>query len=51
MKQTRQAGHAIKQSIYLDVYDTNIYTYLETSVGQSSNLSLNFVHFFNTSVD
>jgi hypothetical protein len=28
----------------------NIYSYLETSGGQSSNLYLNVVHFFNTSV-
>ena len=28
----------------------NIYSYLETSGGQSSNLSLNVVHFFNTGV-
>ncbi len=31
--------------------NTNIYTYLETSGGQSSNLYLNVVHFFNTSVN
>jgi len=30
--------------------NTNVYSYLETSVGQSSNLYLN-VHFFNTSVN
>jgi len=30
--------------------NTNIYSYLETSVGQSSNLYLKVVHFFNTSV-
>jgi hypothetical protein len=30
--------------------NTNIYSYLETSVGQISNLYLNVVHFFNTSV-
>ncbi len=30
--------------------NTNIYTYLETSGGQSSNLYLNVVHFFNTRV-
>jgi len=29
----------------------NIYYYLETSGGQSSNLYLNVVHFFNTSVN
>ncbi len=28
--------------------NTNIYSYLETSGGQSSNLYLNAVHFFNT---
>jgi hypothetical protein len=31
--------------------NTNIYSYLETSGGQSSNLYLNFVHFFNASVN
>jgi hypothetical protein len=31
--------------------NTNIYSYLETSDGQSSNLHLNVVHFFNTSVN
>jgi hypothetical protein len=30
--------------------NNNIYSYLETSCGQSSNLNLNVVHFFNTSV-
>ncbi len=30
---------------------TNIYFYLETSGGQSFNLYLNVVHFFNTSVN
>jgi len=30
--------------------DTNIYSYLETSGGQSSGPYLNDVHFFNTSV-
>ncbi len=28
--------------------NTNIYSYLETSGGQSSNLYLNVVHFLNT---
>ncbi len=28
--------------------NTNIYSYLETSGGQSSNLYLNVVYFFNT---
>ncbi len=31
--------------------NTNIYSYLETSGGQSSNLYLNVVHFFDTSVN
>ena len=31
--------------------NTNIYSYLETSGGQISNLYLNVVHFFNTSVN
>ena len=31
--------------------NTNIYSYLETSDGKSSNLYLNVVHFFNTSVN
>ncbi len=31
--------------------NTNIYSYLETSGGQSYNLYLNGVHFFNTSVN
>ncbi len=33
---------------YLNI---NIYSYLETSGGQSSNLYLNVVHFFNASVN
>ncbi len=31
--------------------NTNIHSYLETSGGQRSNLYLNVVHFFNTSVN
>jgi hypothetical protein len=31
--------------------NTNIKSYLESSGGQNSNLYLNVVHFFNTSVD
>jgi hypothetical protein len=31
--------------------NTNIYSYLETSGGQSYNLYLNAVHFFNTSLN
>ncbi len=30
--------------------NTNIYSYLETSGGQSSDLYINVIHFFNTSV-
>jgi hypothetical protein len=48
-------GHMtnLKQSILdtFNIYDTNIYSYLETSSGQSSNLYLNVVHCFNTSVN
>ncbi len=41
--------HALKNvNNYLNI---NIYSYLETSGGQSSNLYLNVVNFFNTSVD
>jgi hypothetical protein len=35
----------------INCLNTNIYSYLETSGGQSSNLYLNVVHFFNTSVN
>jgi hypothetical protein len=31
--------------------NTNIYSYLETSGGQSSNIYLNAAHIFNTSVN
>jgi hypothetical protein len=41
--------HALKY-VY-NWLNTNIYSYLETSGGQSSNLYLNVVHFFNTSVN
>ncbi len=41
--------HALKNvNNYLN---THIYSYLETSGGQSSNIYLNVVHFFNTSVN
>ncbi len=41
--------HALKNvNNYLN---TNIYSYLETSSGQSSNLYLNVVQFFNNSVN
>jgi hypothetical protein len=38
--------HALKN--VKNSLNTNIYSYLETSGGQSSNLYLNAVHFFNT---
>ncbi len=34
-----------------NILNTNIYSHLETSGGQSSNLYLNVVHFFNTRVN
>jgi hypothetical protein len=34
-----------------NLLNTNIYSYLETSGGQSFNLYLNDDHFFNTSVN
>jgi hypothetical protein len=40
--------HILK--IVKNCLNTNIYSYLETSGGQSSNLYLNVVHFFNTSL-
>jgi hypothetical protein len=49
------SGHStnLKQSILetFDIYDTNIYSYLETSGGQSSFWYLNVVHIFNSSVN
>ncbi len=41
--------HALKN--VSNCLSTNIYPYLETSGGQSSNQYLNVVHFFNTSVN
>jgi len=41
--------HALKN--VSNCLNTNIYSYLETSSGQSSNLYLNVVHFINTSVN
>ncbi len=41
-------AHFTNVSICLD---TNIWSYLETSGGQSSNLYLNAVYFFNASVN
>jgi hypothetical protein len=43
-----ETAHFKKVTNYLN---TNIYSYLETSGGQSSNLYLNVVHLFNTSVN
>jgi hypothetical protein len=31
--------------------NTNMYSYVETSGGQSSNLDLNVIHFLNTNVN
>ncbi len=39
--------HALKNVI--NCLNANIYSYLETSGGQSSNLFLDVVHFFNNS--
>jgi len=36
--------------VFYNCLNANIYSYLKTSGGQSSNLYLNLVHFFNTSV-
>jgi hypothetical protein len=41
--------HALKN--VNNCWNTNISFYLETSSGQSYNLFLNVVHFFNTSVN
>ncbi len=49
-----KAGTAMEQHVLQNVnncWNSNIYSYLETSGGQSSNLYLNVVHFFNTSVN
>ncbi len=55
IKTGTSSGHLrnLKQSILVtfDIYDANIYSYLETSGGQSCNLYLNAVHFINTSVN
>ncbi len=40
----------IFQSTLFHCLNTNIYSYLETSGGTSSDLYLNVVHFFNTSI-
>ncbi len=41
--------HALKNAI--NCLKTNIYSYLETSGGQSSNLYLKVVHYLNMSVN
>ncbi len=41
--------HTLK--IVNNCLNTNIYSYLETSGGEISNLYLNIVHFFNTRVN
>ncbi len=41
--------HALKN--INNCLNTNFYSYLETSVGQSSNTYLNVVHFLNTRAD
>ena len=41
----------VEQCAKNNYLNTNIYSSLETSGGQSSNLYLNVVHFFNTSVN
>ncbi len=46
--------HGTEQGTLKDVnnfLNTNIYSYLGTSGGESQNLHLNVVHFFNTSVN
>jgi len=46
MMRQRLEEHTLK--ISNSCLNTNIYSYLEASDGQSSNLHLNVVHFFNT---
>ncbi len=49
---TIRAGALMEQHIFKNVnncLNTNIYSYLETSGGQSYNPYLNVVHFFNNS--
>jgi hypothetical protein len=41
--------HALKK--VNNGWNTNVYSYLETSGGQSSNPYLNVVHFLNTKAD
>jgi hypothetical protein len=52
--QTGQAYQTLEQHTLKNennYLNTNIYSYLGTSWGQSSNLYLNVVHVFNTSVN
>ncbi len=46
---TLMEQHALKN--VNNCLNTNIYSYLETFGGQSSNLYLNVIHFFNASVN
>ncbi len=51
--QLNVSGHPMEQHTFISVsncLNTNIYSYLETSGSQSSNLYLNLVHFLNTRV-
>jgi len=45
------AGGVILSYFYGQSINTKIYSYFKTSGDQSSNLYLNVVHFFNTSVN
>ncbi len=47
--QTPMEQHTLKN--VNNCLNTNIYSYLETSGGQSSNPHLNVVHFLNTRAD
>ncbi len=52
MKESYKLGMEQGALININNYlNTKIYSHLETSSGQSSNLHLNVVHFFNTSVN
>jgi hypothetical protein len=51
---TKNLAQSIEQHTLIIVnncLNTNIYYYLEKTGGQSSNLCLNVVHFFNTNVN
>jgi hypothetical protein len=48
-KQPQMEQHAFKN--VSNSLNANIYSYLETTGGKSSNLYLNVVHFFNSSVN